>query len=622
MCCCKPPQEHSNHFSDEVCRKIADYKDRRLSDSLHVYFSHTNATYRREAVLAFASIQDTIAVSRIASVLLNDSATAVREAAAFALGQIKCKASANALVNASARYGFPLVAESLGKTASDPKQLEALLQNGNTTPEGIAWMYYRYGLNNPMDTVYAARTASLLNTNQAYQTRLGAAHFLSRGVKELAAMKNSIIESATADSAAEVRMASTLALRKIKQDTIVTVLQQIALRDEDYRVRVNAVRALQDFPVAKTFSVLKATLADQNVNVAIAASEVLKAGSNEDLATELPALARAQMNWRIKANLYEAALRAEPDKEVAKMVITLTDQPNPYHQAAYLSALQHYLPAHNFVYKTLLEADTPVVRSSAASALTTMVYNKKITPSLKQKFAGMFTEAVKKGDMAVIGIVAEVLADSALNWKTFIQDATFLYDAKAKLTLPKDNEALQSLERAIAYFEGKHESTPVQNTFNHPINWALVNNIPKDQQAKIKTSKGEIIIRLFVDEAPGSVANFVSLVKQDYFTNKFFHRVVPNFVVQAGCNRGDGWGSEDYSIRSEFSPRRYKAGSVGMASAGKDTEGTQWFITHSPTPHLDGRYTIFAEVVKGMEVVHRLEVGDRILNVELFYPRG
>jgi cyclophilin family peptidyl-prolyl cis-trans isomerase len=93
--------------------------------------------------------------------------------------------------------------------------------------------------------------------------------------------------------------------------------------------------------------------------------------------------------------------------------------------------------------------------------------------------------------------------------------------------------------------------------------------------------------------------------------------VVPNFVIQGGCNRGDGFGSEDYSIRSEFNLRRYTEGSVGMASAGKDTEGTQWFITHSPTPHLDGRYTIFATVSKGMEVVHAMEVGDKIIDVSL-----
>jgi cyclophilin family peptidyl-prolyl cis-trans isomerase len=120
-----------------------------------------------------------------------------------------------------------------------------------------------------------------------------------------------------------------------------------------------------------------------------------------------------------------------------------------------------------------------------------------------------------------------------------------------------------------------------------------------------------------VEEAPGSVANFITLALNKYFDDKYFHRVVPNFVVQGGCPRGDGWGSEDYSIRSEFLPHRYKTGSIGMASAGKDTEGTQWFITHSPTPHLEGRYTIFAAVEEGMDIVHKIEVGDRIVSVEI-----
>jgi cyclophilin family peptidyl-prolyl cis-trans isomerase len=113
------------------------------------------------------------------------------------------------------------------------------------------------------------------------------------------------------------------------------------------------------------------------------------------------------------------------------------------------------------------------------------------------------------------------------------------------------------------------------------------------------------------------VANFVALARRHYFDHKFFHRVVPNFVIQAGCNRGDGFGSEDYSIRSEFSLRKYTTGSMGMASAGKDTEGTQWFITHSPTPHLDGRYTIFAEVISGIDVVHHIGIGDEIVSVTI-----
>jgi cyclophilin family peptidyl-prolyl cis-trans isomerase len=121
---------------------------------------------------------------------------------------------------------------------------------------------------------------------------------------------------------------------------------------------------------------------------------------------------------------------------------------------------------------------------------------------------------------------------------------------------------------------------------------------------------------MLVNDTPGSVANFMALADTGYYSPSLFHRVVPNFVAQGGDPRGDGWGGEDYSIRSEIGPLRYQTGSVGMASAGKDTEGVQWFINHSPTPHLDGRYSIFAVVTSGMEVVHQLEMGDEIISIE------
>jgi cyclophilin family peptidyl-prolyl cis-trans isomerase len=264
-----------------------------------------------------------------------------------------------------------------------------------------------------------------------------------------------------------------------------------------------------------------------------------------------------------------------------------------------------------------MNTDEPVVRAAAATALTNMNYSQKFPASLKQKFAKIYQGAIGTADAAVIGIIANTLSDSTLNYKSEINDYTFLKNARNKLSLPKDFESIAALEMALSYFEGKKFSSLAKNEFNHPIDWELVKKIPFDQRAIIKTSKGDITIRLLVNEAPGSVANFVALALSKYYNGKFFHRVVPNFVVQGGCPRGDGYGSEAYSIRSEFYPRRYQTGSIGMASAGKDTEGTQWFITHSPTPHLEGRYTLFAEVEDGMDIVHKIQVGDKILSIDI-----
>jgi cyclophilin family peptidyl-prolyl cis-trans isomerase len=109
----------------------------------------------------------------------------------------------------------------------------------------------------------------------------------------------------------------------------------------------------------------------------------------------------------------------------------------------------------------------------------------------------------------------------------------------------------------------------------------------------------------------------VKLVRKGFYKGLTFHRVIPNFVVQGGDPRGDGWGGPGYAIRSEFSLVNFERGMVGIASAGKDTEGCQFFITHSPAPHLDGRYTIFAKVVEGQDVVDRIQVGDTITDISL-----
>ncbi len=133
--------------------------------------------------------------------------------------------------------------------------------------------------------------------------------------------------------------------------------------------------------------------------------------------------------------------------------------------------------------------------------------------------------------------------------------------------------------------------------------------------ARLETTKGIIRIELFPQDAPMTVWNFVTLAEKGFFDGKSFHRVVPNFVIQGGDPRGDGNGGPGYQIRCEINWRPYKRGSVGMALSGKDTGGSQFFICHSPQPHLDGGYTVFGQVIHGLEVVDSIVRGDLIERV-------
>ncbi|GEM_PF-172992 len=133
--------------------------------------------------------------------------------------------------------------------------------------------------------------------------------------------------------------------------------------------------------------------------------------------------------------------------------------------------------------------------------------------------------------------------------------------------------------------------------------------------ATVVTSKGSFTIEFLADDAPLTVDNFIQLAKRGYFNGQTIPRVVPNFVVQAGDPRGDQNGGPGYQIRCEINEVPYERAAVGMALSGKDTGGSQWFVTHSPQPHLDGGYTVFGRVIRGMDVVDNIARGDVIRRV-------
>ena len=137
-------------------------------------------------------------------------------------------------------------------------------------------------------------------------------------------------------------------------------------------------------------------------------------------------------------------------------------------------------------------------------------------------------------------------------------------------------------------------------------------------KAVLTTEKGAFTIDLLPEEAPLTVDNFVKLARSGYFNGLEVHRVVPNFVMQDGDPRGDGNGGPGWSIRCEINMVPFERGAVGMALSGKDTGGSQWFVTHSPQPHLDGGYTVFGQVNEAdMKVVDNIVRGDKILSVRI-----
>jgi peptidyl-prolyl cis-trans isomerase B (cyclophilin B) len=137
------------------------------------------------------------------------------------------------------------------------------------------------------------------------------------------------------------------------------------------------------------------------------------------------------------------------------------------------------------------------------------------------------------------------------------------------------------------------------------------------KKAIIETDKGNIVLELFENDAPNTVANFVKLINKGYYNRLTFHRVIPNFMIQGGCPVGNGTGGPGYAIKCEINPKKHLTGTLSMAHAGKDTGGSQFFITHSPQPHLDGVHTVFGQVSEGMDVVNAIRQGDVMKHVKV-----
>lgn len=147
---------------------------------------------------------------------------------------------------------------------------------------------------------------------------------------------------------------------------------------------------------------------------------------------------------------------------------------------------------------------------------------------------------------------------------------------------------------------------------------ALKGNMPI---AKIQTTKGDIYLSLFEDQAPNTVANFIQLIRKGYYDGIVFHRVIKDFMVQTGDPTGTGTGGPGYRFDDEFTALKHEKGTLSMANAGPKTNGSQFFITHVPTSWLDGKHTVFGRVLDGQNVVDAIAQGDKMVKLEIIFAR-
>ena len=418
-------------------------------------------------------------------------------------------------------------------------------------------------------------------------------------------------------------------------DSALAVLRHLA-SDPQPRVRVNAVRALASYGSRASAGVV-ASLHDPDAGVRVTAAQSLGAVLDSSTSGWDAAFAadtalvfriavaegaashgvvvagarswRASPDWRRRAATVSLETHGVAVEATPRVRAWLADR-DPRVRSVAASALATLIDsgsasdsARAGLRSSLRDADT-FVRAAALSGLSRGASLVDLWLALEER-----SRSVRDRD-ADARLAFWPLADSALARAGSEIPDSVLSRLRA---IPRPDDPLERLAASrIPHFTAWRDSTGTAR----PLAWyearAREATARQARVARLETDRGVIEVTLFANDAPLTVYNFVTLANRHYFDGQRFHRVVPNFVVQAGDPRGDGNGGPGYAIRDEINPHPYLRGTLGMALSGPNTGGSQFFITHSPQPHLDGGYTVFGQLRSGADVLDRIVQGDRI----------
>jgi cyclophilin family peptidyl-prolyl cis-trans isomerase/HEAT repeat protein len=413
---------------------------------------------------------------------------------------------------------------------------------------------------------------------------------------------------------------------------------RVLLRDPNPNVRIAAIEAtgtLVGLAGATTMlrDLLERTdLGDREREVAslaiaarwTSALEKAPPARAESLKTAISGLARTlaeSKSWSLRAAAPEVLAGAAPtdrtllerllhdDPRVAKTAI----EPLFKLEAGGHPAGQGVLDALRSDLDWLLDSPDPVLRAIAIESAGSLLGDSTDAPTraewlslLRRQWDRARSDRENDVALAILGRLEGLAGETAA--QGILRDAAGSSDRQVR------QEALRILvekgfEKTIGPLPPIETNRAIEE-YASILKWAR-----GDHRVEIRTSSGVVRIRLFAADAPLTCWNFTRLAESGFFDGGRWHRIVPDFVVQDGCPRGDGYGGPGATIRCEINEERFTAGAVGMALSGKDTGGSQFFICHSPQPHLDGRYTVFGQVVEGMDVVDRLTQHDPIESI-------
>ena len=609
---------------------------------------------RRTAIRALGRIGDPRAVPLLVSVLTQPDAADLHAEAAFALGILRDSTAVPALIAwlqgsipergtaveegilALARIGGPGAAAFIAQVLRDPQTVR--VDSGGRARSAAVREGWRLGRLAPIPGLLAAANDASAAGPAIYglarlRSREAATLFLEATRATDAGVRQDGIRSLTKAYATEAG---------IDAGTIRSLLRR-ALGDIDPGVRINALRALATWGDS-TLSVEVAPLLDDLIpNVQVTAATALGqlggstavAGLRRVLASRKPwavrreallALARVDSaafrtalpawngssDWRDRATAAEGVARIAPD-HLAPYITDRDPRVVALALQGWATAVAGPDPALVGAARLRLGEADPMVRAASASIVARAADGRDVpalTDGWRRAAHDPIPDAAESALAALLAIARG--ADSAAV-RGFVAGqpapADPLLKGWAEANWPE-----------LADRWGPSRPIPTGRTLEDYRNIARRYLVSTDSTRYPRVTievadRGAIEVELFGPEAPLTVANFLRLVDRNYFDGIRFHRVVPNFVIQAGDPRGDGSGGPGWAIRDELNRRRYTASVLGMALSGPDTGGSQWFITLASQPHLDGGYTVFGHLWGGNANAQRVVQGDQIRQI-------
>jgi cyclophilin family peptidyl-prolyl cis-trans isomerase/HEAT repeat protein len=603
-----------------------------------------DASLREDLAVALGRTPDRQGLSALQGLLVDDE-PAVRRAAAFSIGLLGDPEGQQALFAAARdkdRETGVLAVEALARLGGRTVDvLEALLP----LPEEERWArllphLFRFkddtvvslaerGLKLPDPALHAAAAFALsrepkaqalptlrtLLADPAPRVRAWAARALGivGGEEDLAALRPLLDDRGPEDPGPLIqalRSARALAAGKAKPIAGWTPRLRALLDDPRPGVRASAVEAAGVWGSPELDDVLAARTATGDVGERGTALVALAAGKAPK-ALELVTAAAGSQDDVLRARAAEAA-GALGLPAASAVIERLAGDPSPRVRAAAVSAWLTADPKASgpktveAARKALTDPD-PTVRGTALDWLA----EHPVVPlaDLGAALPGVYQEGTQEEGLAAVRAVAARTEGEPLERGDGIALLERLATGGPYVLRRAAGESLGKLGRKVPPLE------PAERVKDVALYREIIQRTRTPRTVEIRTQRGTVTVRLACPRAPLTCLNFLNLAGQGFFDGLSFHRVVPDFVVQGGDPKGDGTGGPGYAIRDEINRLRYNRGVVGMALAGADTGGSQFFITLSPQPHLDGGYTAFGEVIAGAEVLDRIQLGDRIEKV-------